>query len=179
MAALLRLHAGKGAGGIDEGHHRQPEALRQPHQADRLAIALGLGHAEIVADARRGIVALFVPDHHHAAAVDEAEPADDRLIVGEGAIARERHEIRDEAGEIILEVRPLGVARHLRLLPRRELGIGLAQQPVRLGLEARDLAADVERPRIGGGGVAQFGDPRLELGDGLLEFEEGGHGGAR
>jgi hypothetical protein len=122
-----------------------------------------------------GVVALFMADHHDLAPADPPEPANDRKIVGKGAVAGERHEILDEAGDIILEVRPLRMAGDLRFLPRRELGIGIAQQLVGFGLELRDLSLDVHRARIRG--FAQLGDPALQFLDGLFEFEEGDHGG--
>ena len=46
--------------------------------------------------------------------------------------------------DIILEVRPVGVARDLRLLPRRQLGISVAKQLVGLGLEPADLRIDID-----------------------------------
>src|SRR3546814_10880792 len=48
LAALFGFDAGESARGIDEGQHRQAELVGQLHQADRLAIAFGLGHPEIV-----------------------------------------------------------------------------------------------------------------------------------
>ena len=118
--------------------------IGQPHQPDRLAIALRLGHSEIVLEPRRGVVALLVADQHHPPPVDPREPADDRRIVGERAIAGQRQEIVGDAGDIILEMRPLRMPRDLRLLPRRQLRIGVAQQLVGLGLEPVDLGVDVD-----------------------------------
>ena len=144
LAALLRLDAGKCARRVDQGHHRNPEPVGQLHQADRLAIALGLGHAEIVLEARGGVVALLMADQHHPAAVDPREAADDRGVVRKRAVAGQRQEIVGDAGDIILEMRPVGVARDLRLLPRRQLGIGVAQQLVRFGLELADFGIDID-----------------------------------
>ena len=41
-----------GAGGVDQSNDRQAEPVGEAHQALRLAVALGPGHAEIVDDAR-------------------------------------------------------------------------------------------------------------------------------
>src|SRR3546814_7658306 len=90
LSALLRLNAGERARGVDERDDRQPEAVGELHQADRLAIAFGFRHAEIMLHARRDIVALFMPDHHHPAAAKAREPAEDRLIVATLAVARKR-----------------------------------------------------------------------------------------
>ena len=98
---------GKGARRIDQRHHRQAEAVGQLHQADRLAIALGLGHAEIMLQPARGIVALFVPDQHHRRPSIRASPPMIARIVAEGAVARQRQEIVGQAGDIMFEVRPV------------------------------------------------------------------------
>jgi len=41
-------------------------------------------------------------------------------------------------------LRPIGMARHQYLLPRRQAGITLAQQAAGLSLEPADLLGDVE-----------------------------------
>ena len=88
---------GKGARRVDQGDHRQAEAVGELHQPDRLAIAFGPGHAEIVLEAAGGVVAFLVADQHDLAAAQPAEPADDRLVLAEIAVAGERHEILDQA----------------------------------------------------------------------------------
>ena len=144
LAALLGLHARKCARSIDQGHDRKAEPVGQRHQPDRLAIAVGLGHAEIVPEARGGVVALLLADQHDLAAVDPGEAADDRGVVGKGAVAGERQEILGEARHIIVEMRTVGMPGDLGLLPCRELGVGIAEQLVGLGLEPRDLRIDVD-----------------------------------
>jgi hypothetical protein len=97
----------------------RPKPVGQLHQPDRLAIAFGLGHAEIVPEAARRVVALFVTDQDDLPALKPAQPADDRLVVAECAIAGQWDEIIDQAGNIILEMRPLRVPRDQGLLPGR------------------------------------------------------------
>src|SRR3546814_20526882 len=93
------------------------------------------------------------------AAAKGREAAEDRLIVAKGAIARQRQEIVEQPFDIMFEVRPLGVPRDLRLLPRRQPGIGNAQQLVGLGLKPRPVGDDIQRAvrsderRQGEGGV--------------------------
>ena len=118
LPALLGLDAGKRAVGVDQRHDGQAEAIGELHQANRLAIALGLAHPEIVLQPARGIVAALVTDHEDAAPAKRRKAAEDRLIVTERAVAREQHEILEQASDIVLEMRPLAVARDLRLLPR-------------------------------------------------------------
>ena len=71
-----------------------PEAVGELHQALRLAIALGPRHAEIVLDARLGVVALLLAEHDDAAAVQPADAAHDGGVLAEGAVARQRHVAR-------------------------------------------------------------------------------------
>ena len=173
LPALLGLDAGEGPGRVDQRHHRQAEARRHLHQADRLAIPLGPAHAEVVGDAAGGVAALLVADDHDRPPLQPADAADDRRVLAELAVAGEGHEVVDQPGDIILEMRPLGVARDDRLLPRRQsridvgqLALGALGQPVGFG------------PRLGRPLGAEVGDAGFELGDGLFEFEEGDHRGA-
>ena len=61
-----------------------------------LRIALGLGHAEVAVDLLLGVAPLLVPDHHAALAVEAREPADDRRVVGERAVAVQLLETGEE-----------------------------------------------------------------------------------
>jgi hypothetical protein len=85
-----------------------------------------------------------MPDQHDATAVDPRQAAHNRRIIREGAIAGERNEVVRDAGDIILEMRALGVARDLRLLPRRQLRIGVAEQLGGLRFQLGDLRIDVD-----------------------------------
>ena len=75
LAALLGVDAGIGARRVDQRHDRQAEAVGQLHQADRLAIAFRVGHAEIVAHAALGVGALLVAEHDHRAAAEARQAA--------------------------------------------------------------------------------------------------------
>jgi hypothetical protein len=92
LAAFLRADAGIGAGGIDDRQHGDAESIRHLHQPDRLAIAFGARHAEIMLDAGFGGGALFLADHANALAAKAAEPADQRFVLAEFAVARHRRE---------------------------------------------------------------------------------------
>src|SRR6478735_124523 len=120
-------------------------------------------------EAGGSVVALLMADQHDSAAVDARKSADDRRIVAERAVSGERHEIVGDPGDIILEMRPVGMPRDLRLLPGSELGISVAKQLVRLCLELRNLCIYIDV--VGAGrGFPQLPDPCLELGDRLFEF---------
>src|SRR3546814_10874373 len=59
------------------------------------------------------------------------------------------------------------------LFRSRQPGIGIAQQLVGLGLKPRHVGADIQRAVAGG--LTQFVDPALKLGDRFLEVEEACH----
>ena len=176
LAPFLRLHTRKGAGRVRQGDHRQAEPIGQIHQADGLAIAFGPRHAEIVLEAARRVIAFLLADDHDAAPAQFAKAADHGGIVGEIAIAGERHEILDQPVDIIPEMRALRMAGHLGLLPGRQLRIAIAQHALGAILQAADLRLDIG---LGGGRrVTQLGDPGFEFGDRFFKIEKGGHCGA-
>ena len=80
--ALLGFDARIGAGGVDQGQDRHPELGPQPHQPQRLAVALGTGAPEVALQVALGVPTLLVADQHHRPAVDPREPADERAVVG-------------------------------------------------------------------------------------------------
>ena len=81
-------------------------------------------------------------DHADALAAEAAEAADDRVVLAELAVAGEGDEIGDQGCDVVEAMRPLRMARDLRLLPRRQLGVEVAQRLRRLGLEPADLVGD-------------------------------------
>ena len=80
----------------------------------------------------------------------------------------------DQAGDGIQAMRPLRMARDLRLLPGREIGIELLERQRRLDLEPVDLIADGDRA-AGLGHGAQFFDLGLQFGHRLFEIEIAAH----
>ena len=137
LATLLRAYARIGAGGVDKSQHRQVEPLRHVHQAHRLAIALGPRHAEIMLQPGLGIAALLMAHDHHAPAAKTAEAADDGLVVAVDAVAAQFDEVLDQLTQVVGEVRPLGMARDLGLLPGVEPGIDVAAEAVGAGRAGR------------------------------------------
>ena len=61
--------------------------------------------------------ALLVAHDDDGNAAQPAETALDRLVVGEGAVAGQRHEIVHQRADVVKEVRALRMARDLGLLP--------------------------------------------------------------
>ena len=70
-----------------------------------------------------------------------------------------------------------GMARDERLLPRRQLVIGVDQSGLRLLLEPGDLVGDLRSLALGLQGF-ELGNLVLEFEDGFLEIEIGTQGGS-
>ena len=64
LSALLGAEPGIGARRVDQRDDRRVEARGQLHQAQRLAVALGVRHAEVALEVLLGVAALLVADHH-------------------------------------------------------------------------------------------------------------------
>ena len=117
LAALLGADARIRARRVDEGDERQAETLGHLHEAQRLAIALGLRHAVVAAHPLLGVAALLVADQHHGSPVEARRSADDGEVVRVHAIAVQLLEVAEDEPDVIERVRPLRVARELRDLP--------------------------------------------------------------
>ena len=112
--------------------------------------------------------------HHHRPAPEAPKAADHRRVVGEGAVTRERRKLGDQPGDIRPRVRPVRMPRHQGLLPRRELGVGVAELLGRFLGELADLRLDIDPARLLN--VPQLVDLELEFGHGPLEVQKVTHG---
>src|SRR5690606_33847027 len=65
LPALLGVNAGVSSGSAHKSDNRQRKAGRHFHQANRLAISLRLGHAEIPVHFFLGASPLLLPNHKH------------------------------------------------------------------------------------------------------------------
>ena len=176
LPAFLGALAGIGAGGVHQRDDRQAEAVGHVHQADRLAVALGAGHAEVAEDARLGVVALFVADHHHRLIAEPGEAAHHRVVVAEGAVARQRGPFGKQRVHVVAAVRAVGVARDQRLAPRIERPVQLAELVGRLLVQRRRFLFQVHALALARE-RAQFLGLALEVGERLFELQIS-HGGA-
>ena len=95
------------------------ELFGDPHAAKRLAIALGMGHAEVAADAFLGAAALAVADDHDFFVAEARHAAGHRLVVAKGAIPVNLAEIGEDPLDEVHGVGPLGVTRPLDSDPGR------------------------------------------------------------
>jgi len=121
-------------------------------------------------------VALLVAHDHDRHAAEPPQAADDRLVVGELAVAAQLDELVDQAGDVVLQVRTLGMAGDHGLLPGVQAGIGFLAQLLRPVAKRLDLGLERARTRrLGKPG--QLLDLAFQIGDGSLEVEiVRGHG---
>jgi hypothetical protein len=125
-------------------------------------------------EAALGVRAFFMADDADAFPMETAEPADNRWVVAEFAVASERNEIFDQPRDVVETMRPLRMSRDLGFLPRREFGIELLQRSRGFRFQPTDFLADSDRiARLAH--RAQFFDFGLEFGHGLFEVEVTAH----
>ena len=123
----------------------RPAALRELHEAHRLAVALGVRHAEVAPHVLLGVGALLLADHDHAPALDPREARDDRLVVAEQPVAVELDELVGDLGDELEGPRAAQVARELDAGPDDGL---LVDRAARRRAGSRPSAASRPRPRI-------------------------------
>ena len=74
----------------------RPILGRQLHLHQRLAIAFGMGTAEVAGRPLGQVLPLLVADEHHLVVVEVGEAGDDRLVVAEGAVAVQLDELLED-----------------------------------------------------------------------------------
>jgi hypothetical protein len=169
LPALLGADAGVGAGGVDQCDHRQAELFGQLHAAQGLAVALGMGQAEVALDLFLRVAAFPVADQHHLVAGHAGQPALDGGVVAEEAVAMEFAELPADHVHVVPEQRPLRVAGDLHRFPGAEVFVGLAQQGGVVHPELAELLGVVNV--LLALQELQLVDLLLELGERPLEFE--------
>ena len=170
LVALFGAHARIGARRVDESDERQAKSFGEAHEAQRLAITLGLGHAVVAAHALLGVAALLVADEHDGRVIEARGPADDGEIVAIHAVAMQLVEVLEDEPGVVERVGALRMPRELGDLPGREIREDALRELLALGLQPRDLFLDVDRGARRN--VFQFFDLGFKFGDRLLEIEE-------
>src|SRR5450432_1123847 len=166
LAALLGVDAGIGAGSIDEGQDGPAKFGGQLHDAQCLAISLGLGLAKIPLYPLLGVAAFLVADHRDRTATKFCQAGDQRLIVAKIAITVQLDEVGEKHADNVESVWPILVPRNLGALPGAQMGVELAA-------EFGDLEADALEFGVGGfiaGQLAQVFDVFLQALDFFLAF---------
>src|SRR5229473_4129038 len=175
LTALLGAEPGIRAGRVHQGDDGRTELLGQMHEAQRLAITLGVGHPEVAVQILLGVAALLVPDHHDAHAVEPRPAAHQGGIVAEQPVAVQLDEVREHSAQVVERVRSLGVAGHLDALHRRQVLVDLGAQLGEPLLERSELLGDVHR-RLARDAL-QLLDLALQLEQRTLEVQRSGRHG--
>ena len=84
------------------------ELLGELHQPERLAVALGVRHAEVALQVLLGVAALLVADHHHRLAVEPRPAADDGGVVAVEPVAVQLDEVGEDGAEVVEGVADAG-----------------------------------------------------------------------
>ncbi len=169
LAPLLGADAGVGAGRVDEGDDRPPELLGLAHEAERLAVALGVGHAEVAPQVLLHVAALLLADDHDGRAAQARPPPDDGLVVAEVAVPVQLDPVGEDPLDVVEGVRALRVARDVHLFQRLQVLVRAPLQLLQLAAEDPHLIGHVDAPTIGE--IQKLVDLRLDLDDVALEIQ--------
>jgi len=170
LAALFGVDAGVCARRVHKGEHGQLEFLSQLHQAQGLAVTLGLGHAEVAQPALFGVAAFLVTQQHAGLAVESSQAAHDGQIIGKVAVAVQLNEVGENLPHDVQGVGTVLVSGDLGDLPRREVAVNVFGQLHAFGRQLVDLVGDIHRRFVLH--VTQFVDLGLQLLDGLFEIQK-------
>ncbi len=119
LAALFRAKAGICAWQVDQADHGALKLLCDLHAAQRLAVALGMRHAEVAPHAVFGAAALAVADDQHFIVAQAGHAASHGLVVAIGAIPVNLAEIREDPLDKVHGVGPLRMPSPFDPDPRR------------------------------------------------------------
>ena len=162
LAALFGMNAGIGAVGIDQRKNGSPKFFRNPHDAQRLAIALGMWRAEVSMHALLHVAAFLRADNKHFIAVKAGHSANNGRIVSKGAITVDFTPVRKETVNVVECLGTLWMPRQFSLLPRGGVSGDFAAKSIDAGLQTSELPA---------GGIVLLGGFHLcHLALDLLQF---------
>jgi len=117
--------------------------LGEPEQPLCLAVALGLGHAEVVLRLLVQGAALLVSHHQYRASVEPAEATDDGGVVGPQTVALELLEAVDQVPDVVARPRPFLVSGDLDRDPGVMPAV-LATELLQSCLELLDLLGQMD-----------------------------------
>ena len=167
-APLLGSDARIGARRVDERHDRSAELLGLPHEPERLAVPLRVGHAEVASEVLLHVAALLLAHAHARPPAGAAPAADDRLVVPVVAVAVELHPLRHDPVDVVLGEGAARVPRHLHLLHRFEVGVRARPEVFELFPQHGDLVGHVDASAVGE--IQELVDLILDLDDVPLEL---------
>ena len=171
LAALFGVDAGISAGRVHKGEHGQLELLGRLHQAQRLAVALGLAHAKVAHGAFFGVAALLVAHHHAGVAVEAGQATYDGEVVRIVAVTVQFHKVSEDVAHVVERVGTLGVAGNLGDLPGAQLAVDVFGELLALLAELIDFFRNIDSAFSLH--VAQFFDFGFEFSNRLFEIQKG------
>ena len=119
-------------------------------------------------DPALSVGALFMTDYDDGTSAKTCKTALNRLVVTKIAIAGKRCVVLEKCLDIITEMRPFRMSRDLCLLPRRQLGISLAEQLVGTFLKFGDFIGKIDVAAMGK--VLKLLDLAFKLADWLFKL---------
>ena len=171
LPALLGVDTGISARSVDERKYRHTKTLGQPHQPQRLAVALRSRHTEIAKDLLFCIVSFLVTDNDARLSAESSHPADDRMVIRKRAITVQFFKVREDMIDVIKRVGALRMPCDLSNLPRRQLSVDILGQGLALGLQPANFFGDVDS------GIVlhktQLFDLAFQFGDRLFKVQKG------
>jgi hypothetical protein len=140
------------------------------HHTNCLAIAFRAGGAEIVMNPGLGVMTLFLTDQGDRLTAKPCETCLNCRVLGEFAVACERHELIEQGFGVIFEMRTGGVPGDLGFLPGRKPRIDLRHGVAGAGFEPADLLAGIDA-FVFGGKFPQFKNLAFQIGDRFFEIK--------
>ena len=125
LASFFRAESRIGARRVHERDDGRAEFGGQPHQPHRLAVALGMRHAEVAIQVLLGIPAFLMTDHHDAGAIEPRPPSHNRRVVPIEPVAVELDEVGEDGVHVVERVGTAGMTGDLHALHRRQVLIDL------------------------------------------------------
>ena len=105
LSALLGAQAGIRADDVDQRDHRTVPLLGELHEAQRLAVALRIGLAEVAIDALLGVAALLRAEHGNFPSLETRHAADHGGVVAKAAVAVDFAEVGKDALDVVQRIR--------------------------------------------------------------------------
>src|SRR4249919_3124977 len=99
--ALFRANTRERSGCVDQRNNRQPKLFREPHQAKRFAVALGVSTAEIPFHIFLRIAAFLMRDHGATVLPEFCQTARHRFVISESAITVQFKPISEATSDIV------------------------------------------------------------------------------
>ena len=169
--AFLGGDAGIGAGRVNERDDGQAEFVRQPHQAERLAIAFGMRGTEVAQNVFLGVAAFLRADDQHPVFAQPGKTADHRAILGKQPVAVQFLKTGKSLLDVIQRVRPARMARELHALPRSQVQKNLPARFLKFFLDELNFLLETDPQRMFLRMRPEIVQLVLQFGDRLFKIE--------